>query len=183
MNKPNAQPGDICIMLVPADFQGAQGRDWQLNLQQKYGGSVTDKLHLMVQRFTPGEEEDIEEIEAFLKNLAAELEPIPILIHEIFTASSGFRGKIILKGATPSTPEITAVSERVNREIENMSCKGHYSFIPRFVTLLEGLQENIGDIREHIDPVHLFQAEGLLTSIISKPGSWEIRKIFLRRSE
>jgi serine/threonine protein kinase len=159
MAKPDAQPGDICIMFVPADFQKAEGRNWQQELQKQYGGTVIEMLHLMIQRFTPGNEKDIEEIETFLENLAEDLGSFPVLIHEIFSTCSGFRKRIILKGETPVIPEITAVAEKVNKQIEDMSCKGHYSFIPRFVTLLEGL----------------------LTSIISEPGSWEIRKIFRRR--
>ena len=47
-----AQPGDLFVLLIPNGHDLERLQDWQLQLQEQYGGQIVSPIHITVARFS-----------------------------------------------------------------------------------------------------------------------------------
>ena len=173
----SAQPGDICVLLRPVEFESEVIRRHQLMLQGIFGGELAVDLHLTCQRFEAQSPEVLERLVKDLAAMAPSVRPMPLTATHIIPFYSRFRNGHLLKIGIQVTDELRQFTSMLHK---HMAVRGIGSlYRAHSQTTLVTALAHINHLAEapsfgHLLPFHLFTAREIVVSRIKAVGDYEL---------
>jgi hypothetical protein len=177
---PIAQPGDICLLLVPDSQELERLREHLLNLQAAYGGEIVENLHVTCQRFRPDNAAHLAHITAGLVSELSSVKPFSLTPGSVITFRSEFWQSSVARWAVQTSPAWKSFLYGIDRILLEMSCAPHYPAdkIPTCTALEDiSMDETAHEKPKLVLPEALFEARKVLFSRIDGPGKFTIQKV------
>ncbi|MEZ4621001.1 MAG: hypothetical protein R2867_36625 [Caldilineaceae bacterium] len=139
----SAQSGDIFVLLTPSPTLSSSDFPWQLAWQARYGGTITDPLHVSLQRFICPDEEQLGEVIRALQAATTRCTPLPLVGVDVRPLYSAFREKYILKCRTERTSALQSLDDLINTLLETHGLTPHYRKLAVLITVLEAIAKPV----------------------------------------
>ena len=190
-----ARPGDVCVLLEPAEDEIPSLRQLQMSLQTLFGGRPHERVHLTCQRFELREERLWPDIVQHLRTHLAAIQPFPITADSLVLFESRFWQSRLLRWRIQVTPDV----RRFTRLVENGLVAAHVApprllrpvtgssvgtlhfsppsgWVPTLVTALEAIPR--ANLDRHLSeiafPQHLFTGRQVVVSKIIGERQFDI---------
>ena len=163
-----ARVGDYYLLLVPTDT--AVTLAWQRPLQRRFGGQVTDPVHVSLQRFVGKDEVRVRHLADTLKSSLLPYPPIPINGRVLFPLYSQFRREYILKCEAERPYSLVHLTRTINQILIRFKMETTFATASTWITVLEGIDDMDADYIAFPQP--LFTATRLLCSQIVGTGRY-----------
>jgi hypothetical protein len=134
------QPGDLCVLLEPAEVDLPALRQSQFYLQAVFGGHPTPEIHLTCQRFESSDPQTSSAVVEHLQRFCATLKPIPIIGVSLMQWKPRYSLVHMLRWQIRLTDELRNFCAQLEETLKAAGAKPLY--IPgRFPTLVTALEE------------------------------------------
>jgi hypothetical protein len=138
-----ARPGDICVLLEPAEDEITELRQLQMSLQSLYGGRLHERVHLTCQRFELGDGQVLPDIVQRLGDSIAALQPFHITASSLVEMEHPFWQTRLLRWRIQVTDDVRRFVQLVERGLVAGGVRPHFSYtsgwVPTLVTALEAI--------------------------------------------
>jgi hypothetical protein len=177
VNQRIAQPGDIFILLVPSAQELHLLRQWQADLQIRYGGKTVKHLHITSQRFTPHQDLLEESSLELLKNELQNLQPFPVFTDKLIQFYARYWDTLVLRWRVQGTDAYTRFRKVLDQTLEMIQCPSHFD--RQRHASCGALNLDVGSDLEVNPPLrkfpaYLFTARDLLISKLVGDNEFEI---------
>jgi hypothetical protein len=175
-----ARPGDVCVLLEPAEDEIADLRQRQAALQACFGGCPHERVHLTCQRFELRDEHPLPDLVRLLRSELVAVRPFPIVAVSLVQLEHPFWRSRLLRWRIQSSDDLRRLGRMVERALGAVGIRPHYSsasgWEPTLLTALDGIPEvDLGRYRDDIPfPHHLFTARRVVLSRIRGHRQFEI---------
>jgi len=175
-----AQPGDVCVLLEPAEEEIAELRQRQTALQARFGGRPHERVHLTCQRFELPDEALPLGLVQHLRRALVAVRPFPIVAVSLVQCYHSFWGSCLLRWCIQYPKDLRRFGLIVEDALIAAGVTPHFSVAsgwePTLVTALEAIPEM--DLDRHPGsisfPHHLFVVQRVVLSRIRGRGEFEI---------
>jgi hypothetical protein len=172
-----AQPGDIFILLGPSAQELHLLRQWQADLQTRYGGKLVNHIHITSQRFTPQQRLLEESCVELLKNELQNLQSFPIFTDKLIQFYARYWDTLVLRWRVQETDTYTKFRDVLDQTLEIVQCPSHFDRQRHASCGALNLDvrsdlENNPPVRNY--PAYLFTARELLISKLIGDNEFEI---------
>jgi hypothetical protein len=172
-----AQPGDIFILLVPPAQELHQLRQWQAELQARYGGEPVSHIHVTSQRFTPHqgqlEERCVEQVISDLQGIPSFSLNTDMLVH--FYAP--YWNTNVLRWRVQETSAYAEFRDILDETLLKIDCPSHFNRQRHATCTLLNLDHEV-DLKDNPPnrqyPAHLFTAREVLISQLVENDDFHI---------
>lgn len=176
-----AQLGDLCVLLEPKPEEQRQLRTYQHALQERFGGTPIEWVHLTCQRFGEQSPQQVAQCAAALEQVVAKFAPFVLSAIGLDTLYLPIRETNILKWQVELTVELRGLLREISTALEGLGIELHYlpSFLPDLVAALQDVPALDQAALQQTDgfPHPLFTTGQLVISRIQGPSSFEIEAI------
>jgi hypothetical protein len=181
VNRPRvARPGDVCVLLEPAEDEIADVRQRQAALQARFEGCPHERVHLTCQRFELRDEHPLPDLVQLLRSGLGAMRPFPIVAVSLIQYESPFWRSHLLRWRIRPSDDLRRLGRIVERALGAAGIRPHFSsasgWEPTLLTALEGIPEV--DLERYRDdilfPHHLFTARWVVLSRIKGYRQFEI---------
>jgi hypothetical protein len=181
VNRPRiARPGDVCVLLEPAEDEVADLRQRQAALQARFGGRPHERVHLTCQRFELRDEHPLPDLVRLLRSGLGAVRPFPIVAVSLIQYESPFWRSRLLRWRFRPSDDLRRLGRIVERALGAVGITPHFAsasgWEPTLLTALEGIPEV--DLERYLDdgpfPHHLFTARRVVLSRIRGYRQFEI---------
>ncbi len=172
-----AQPGDLCLLLVPATTEADYIGQWQRTMQTHFGGHRTRPVHITCQRFVCQHPQQMHEICRNLQMSLTVMLPLLVTGLAISPFYSAFRQEHILKCHIQITQELECLGETVKQILVKAGVRPHYPWlISSLVTVLEGIpaSQNTLDMNGIHFPYPLFAGCKIVLSRVKEANIYDV---------
>jgi hypothetical protein len=175
-----ARPGDVCVLLEPAEDEIADLRQRQAALQACFGGCPHERVHLTCQRFELRDEHPLPDLVRLLRSELVAVRPFPIVAVSLVQLEHPFWRSRLLRWRIQSSDDLRRLGRMVERALGAVGIRPHFSsasgWEPTLLTALDGIPEvDLGRYRDDIPfPHHLFTARRVVLSRIRGHRQFEI---------
>jgi hypothetical protein len=175
-----ARPGDVCVLLEPAEEEIIELRQRQMNLQARFGGRLHERVHLTCQRFELPDEGLLPGLIQRLRGALVVVRPFPIVAVSPVQSYHRFWGSRLLRWRIRGSGELRRLGIIVEDTLVTAGVRPHFAVAsgwePTVVTALEAVPEVDLDHRPQgiLFPHHLFVARQAVLSRIRGRGEFEI---------
>jgi hypothetical protein len=175
-----AQPGDVCVLLEPAEEEVADLRQRQVALQARFGGRPHERVHLTCQRFELPDGRLLPDLIRHLRRALVAVRPFLIVAVSLVEAYHRFWGSRLLRWCIQGSDDLRRFEGIVEDALVAAGVRPHFSVTsgwePTLVTALEAIPEvdldrHPGDVSL---PHHLFVARQVVLSRIKGRREFEI---------
>lgn len=176
-----AQLGDLCVLLEPKPEEQRQLRIYQYALQERFGGTPIEWVHLTCQRFGEQSPQQVEQCAAALEQVVAMCDPFVLSAIRLDTLYLPIRETNILKWQVELTVELRSLLREISTTLDGLGIELHYlpSFQPNLVAALQDVptldQAALQQTAEFSYP--LFATGQLVISRIQGQSSFEIEAV------
>jgi hypothetical protein len=175
-----ARPGDVCVLLEPAEDEIADLRQRQAALQARFGGRPQERVHLTCQRFELQDERLQTDLIRLLRSGLAVVRPFPIVAVSLVQLEHPFWRSRLLRWRIQPSDDLRRLGRIVERALGAVGIRPHFSsasgWEPTLLTALDGIPEV--DLERYRDdilfPHHLFTARRVVLSRIRGYRQFEI---------
>jgi hypothetical protein len=175
-----AEPGDVCVLLEPAEDEIAMLRQLQASLQSLCGGRPHERVHLTCQRFELGEERLLPDIIQRLRTDLATIQPFPITAVSLVQVQHQFWQSWLLRWRIQVTSDVQRFAQLVQDGLAAAGVTPHFlhtaGWMPTLVTALEAIPKV--DTDHHLSdvtfPQYLFTGRQVVLSKIIGRRRFEI---------
>jgi len=172
-----AQPGDIFILLVPSAQELHLLRQWQEELQTRYGGKPVSHIHITSQRFTPLQQDlektCIDKLNEDLQNLHS----FPVFTDMLTQFYAPYWDTKVLRWRIQETNAYAAFRDILDNILLNINCPSHFDR-QRYATCTALNMDHEVDLESNppgrLFPALLFTARKLLISQLVDKNDFEI---------
>ncbi len=167
VNVRSAQPGDICVLLMPeiGDMQAVR-RD-QAELVRAFGGWKSPEVHITCQRFDAPLSRPVEEILLRLRTVLGKIPSFPILATRLTQFEAPFWQTIVLRWEVDLSPEFSEFIDLLDGSLKEAGLQPHYPHDTPFTCSAVDL----------VKPVSLDQAPAVKYPI----KLFDVRRVFFSR--
>jgi hypothetical protein len=175
-----AQPGDVCLLLEPAEEEIDELRQRQVGLQARFGGRLHERVHLTCQRFELPDEGLLPGLIQHLRRALVAVRPFPIVVVSLVQSYHPFWDSRLLRWRIQYPDDLGRFGLIVEDALDAAGITPHFSvrsgWKPTLVTALEAIPEvNLDRHPGGISfPHHLFVARRVVLSRIRGRGEFEI---------
>jgi hypothetical protein len=175
-----ARPGDVCVLLEPAEGEIAGLRQRQAALQARFGGRPHERVHLTCQRFELQDERPLPDLIRLLRSGLVVVRPFSIVAVSLVQLEHPFWRSRLLRWCIQSSDDLRRLGRIVERTLAAVGIAPHFSLAsgwePTLLTALDGIPEV--DLERNLDdipfPHHLFTARRVVLSRIRGHRQFEI---------
>ncbi len=176
-NRRIAQPGDIFLLLVPSAQELHLLRQWQAELQDRYGGWIVDHVHVTSQRFTPRQDQHAEPcIDPLIEELQ-KLKTFPIFTDMLIQFYSPFGGTHVLRWRVKETDYYAEFRDKLDNILLKINCPSHFDRLRHATCTALNLEHKVeltAKTPGRIFPAHLFNAREILISQLTDKNNFNI---------
>jgi len=134
------QPGDLCVLLEPAESEVPALRQSQFYLQAVFGGHPAKEIHLTCQRFAFTNPQTSSDVVRHMREFCATLKPIPIIGVSLMQWKPRYSLVHMLRWQIRLSDELRDFCAQLETVLKAAGAKPLY--IPgRFPTLITALEE------------------------------------------
>jgi hypothetical protein len=171
-----ARPGDICILLEPAQDGTSFLHERQLALQALFGGRPHETVHLTCQRFDARGQTESHIIQR-LRTAFAAIRPFPIIAASLVQFYSPFWETHLLRWSIQNTTAFQRCRTVIQSTLTELGITAHYP--PERVPLVTALEDipavSLDDhLRGMVFPHQLFIARQVVLSRIKGPREFDV---------
>lgn len=141
MDIPLARTGDLCLIAQSLGSTPPGTLAFQEDLQARFGGNLTNILHLTIQRFTPSVNLSSDSIWEKLCDAVRIYMPIRVSGTGLRVLYSDFRNCHILKVEATADKDLVSMTNEVNEVIRTFGVAPHYTFSSNLITVLEDIED------------------------------------------
>ncbi len=138
-----AVPGDVCLLLEPAEDETARLGELQTYLQSLFGGRAHEHVHLTCQRFELREQQLLPDVIQHLSTNLAAIQPFPIIASSLVAMEHRFWQLRLLRWQIQVSSDVRRFARLVEDGLEAAGATPHFSFasgwVPTLVTALEAI--------------------------------------------
>jgi hypothetical protein len=175
-----ARPGDVCVLLEPAEGEIDELRQRQVGLQARFGGRLHERVHLTCQRFELPDEGLLPGLIQHLRRVLVAVRPFPIVAVSLVQSYHPFWDSRLLRWCIQYPNDLRRFGLIVEDVLIAAGITPHFSVAsgwePTLVTALEAIPEV--SIDRHPGgisfPHHLFVARWVVLSRIRARREFEI---------
>ena len=175
-----ARPGDVCVLVEPAEDEITGLRQRQAALQARFGGRPHERVHLTCQRFELQDEHPLPDLVRLLRRGLGAVRPFPIVAVSLIQYESPFWRSRLLRWRIRPSDDVRRLGRIVERTLAAVGIAPHFSLAsgwePTLLTALDGIPEV--DLERNLDdipfPHHLFTARRVVLSRIRGHRQFEI---------
>jgi len=175
-----ARPGDVCVLLEPAEDESADLRQRQAALQARFGGRPQERVHLTCQRFELRDEHPLPDLVRLLRSGLVVVRPFSVVAVSLVQLEHPFWRSRLLRWRIQSSDDLRRLGGIVERTLGAVDITPHFSsasgWEPTLLTALDGISEvDLERYRDDIPfPHHLFTARRVVLSRIRGYRQFEI---------
>jgi hypothetical protein len=173
-----ARPGDLCILLEPANLdEVAALQQHQLILQRHYGGQIMEPVHITLQRFNLTHPQQYQALLDELESLRADWRPFKISAQGLFQLHSDYRQADVIKWKILPPEELALFSAQIEHILADIGGASLYppGWVSTLVTALTGIAPASSPEEPDLHyPQPLFTPGILKVSRIHSPTEFEI---------
>jgi hypothetical protein len=175
-----ARPGDVCVLLEPAEDEIADLRQRQAALQARFGGCPQERVHLTCQRFELRDEHSLPDLVRLLRSGLVAVRPFSIVAVSLVQLEHPFWRSRLLRWRIQSSDDVRRLGRIVERALGAVGITPHFApasgWEPTLLTALDGIPEvNLERYQDDIPfPHHLFTARRVVLSRIRGYRQFEI---------
>jgi hypothetical protein len=175
-----AQPGDVCVLLEPAEGEIDELRQRQVALQARFGGRPHERVHLTCQRFELPDEGLLLGLIEHLRRALVAVRSFPIVAVSLVQSYHRFWGSRLLRWRIQASGELRRLGIIVEDTLVDVGIRPHFAvasgWVPTVVTALEAIPEVDLDRQPQgvSFPHHLFVVRRVVLSRIRTRGEFEI---------
>ena len=181
VNRPRvARPGDVCVLLEPAEDEIPDLRQRQVALQARFGGRPHERVHMTCQRFELRDEHPLPDLVQLLRSGLGAMRPFSIVAVSLTQYESPFWRSRLLRWCFRPSDDLRRLGRIVERALGAVGIRPHFSsasgWEPTLLTALEGIPEvDLECYRDDIlFPHYLFTARRVVLSRIRGHRQFEI---------
>jgi len=171
-----ARPGDVCVLVEPAEDEITGLRQRQAALQARFGGRPHERVHLTCQRFELQDEHPLPDLIRLLRSGLVVVRPFSLVAVSLVQLESPFWRSRLLRWCIQSSDDLRRLGRIVERTLAAVDIAPHFSLASGWVTALDGIPEV--DLERNLDdipfPHHLFTARRVVLSRIRGYRQFEI---------
>jgi hypothetical protein len=175
-----ARPGDVCVLLEPAEEEIDELQQRQVALQARFGGRPHERVHLTCQRFELPDEGLLLGLIQHLRRALVAVRPFPIVAVSLVQSYHRFWGSRLLRWRIQYPDDLRRFGLIVEDALAAAGITPHFSVAsgwkPTLVTALEAIPE--ADLDRQPEGIsflhHLFVARQVVLSRIRGRGEFEI---------
>jgi hypothetical protein len=170
MTSPNhriAQPGDIFILLVPSAQELHLLRQWQTELQARFGGQMVNHLHITSQRFTPRDGQLEGSCIQPIKDALGTIKSFPVFSDMLIQFCALYWGTHVLRWRVQETDAYKDFRTILDLTLSRVNCPSHFDRLRHASCTALNLAEKVdleGNPPGRKFPALLFTARALLVS-------------------
>ncbi len=174
-NHRTAQSGDLFLLLTPTAQELQRVQQYQLNLQDIYGGHRIDHIHITCQRFSLENGLSTKYIVDYLQKEISKFTTFPIFADKVIQFHAPFWQSQMLRWRIQNTNAWVEFQYQLRTLLNEMNCPSHYERIRRATCTALMLDSKVSVEQEDIHtkyPFYLFQACQVMISRV-RPNSFE----------
>ena len=173
---PPAKPGDICILLVPAEEDKPALRQRQVELHDLFGGQIVEDIHITCQKFCVTDGRPLKPVLRRLSRCITGIQPFLIYAGSYIHFYSDFWKFSVLRWRVLEDKDWCFFQGQVEETLDKVSCPPHYRHgKPATCTAVNLDREiNLEMVPREIFPFPLFRARKVLFSRIKSQYEFEI---------
>lgn len=161
-----AQPGDICVLLMPDVEDLPTIRREQESLVAAFGGWKSPEVHVTCQRFEPSSARSVEEVLLRLRAGLGRMSQFPIQASRLIQFEAPFWQTYVLRWEVQLTPAFTQFVQNLDTALVDAGITPHYPHDTPFtcsaVDLVKPVQLELAPPVRY--PITLFQARRVVFS-------------------
>lgn len=173
---PPAEPGNLFILLAPANQLAADEQVWLDALAERFGGHPLDLIHVSCQRFVCSDPNLLRSLQATLRQRTRQLRPIPITGLELLPLYSPFHEAQLLKCRVQINAGLAQLDQLVAWLLQSYAIQPEFPALSDLVTLLaeiDPLPPEQPIVATEL-PRQLFLGDQLMVSRINQQRDFEI---------
>ena len=165
-NLRSAQPGDICVLLLPEPADLIEIRRRQDRLMKTFGGWIAPEVHITCQRFEPPQARSLDELVLRLRTILGRQPSFIVHAARLVQFEAPFWQTHVLRWEIQTTPEFSAFIEGLDAALVECGLEPHYPHDTPFtcssLDLLNAVHLEMAPPAEY--PLALFQARRVVFS-------------------
>jgi hypothetical protein len=176
-----AEPGDVCVLLIPSQDEAERLGRLQASLQLIFGGVPHKLVHLTCQRFEMADDHPLPQVIQHLQVGLSTVSPVSIIADSVVHFESRFWQSSLLRWRIDATDEVRRLATAIEDGLVAARTPPHFprdsGWVPTLVTALEGVTPR-GDpdhqLSRNLFPVHLFTGRWVVLSRILAQREFEL---------
>jgi hypothetical protein len=176
-----AEPGDVCVLLIPGEDEAERLRRLQGSLQLILDGLPHDPVHLTCQRFKMVHDDPLPGIIQHLEAKLAVIPPVSIVANSVIQIEHPFWQSNLLRWRIEATDEVSRLSAEIEDGLLAAGITPHFprdsGWAPALVTALEGitpLADLDHQLNKNLFPLYLFTGRWVVLSRILARREFEL---------
>ena len=176
-----AEPGDVCVLLIPGQDEVERLRRLQGSLQLILGGMPHEPVHLTCQRFKMAQDIPLPGIVQHLEARLAIIPPVSVVADSVIQIVHPFWQSILLRWRIEATDELRHLATAIEDGLVAAGTTPHFprdsGGVPTLVTALEGitpLEDLDHQLNKNLFPLYLFTGRWVALSRILGQREFEL---------
>ena len=176
-----AEPGDVCVLLIPRQDEAERLRRLQLSLQLILGRVSHEPVHLTCQRFKVVHDAPLPGIIQHLEARLAAIPPVSVVANSVIQFEHPFWQSSLLRWRIEATDEVSRRSAAIEDGHLAGGITPHFprdsGWAPALVTAREGitpLEDLDHQLNKNLFPLYLFTGRWVVLSRIQAQREFEL---------
>lgn len=176
-----AEPGDVCVLLIPSQDEAERLGRLQASLQLIFGGVPHKLVHLTRQRFEMADDHPLPQVIQHLQVGLSTVSPVSVIADSVVHFESRFWQSSLLRWRIEATNEVLRLSAEIEDGLRAAGVTPHFprdsGWEPALVTALEGitpLADLDDQLNKHLFPLYLFTGRWVALSRILARREFEL---------
>lgn len=176
-----AEPGDVCVLLIPGQDEVERLRRLQASLQLILGGMPHEPVHLTCQRFEMADDLPLPQVIQHLQAGLSTISPVSVIADSVVHFESQFWQSSLLRWRIDSTDEIQRLATAIEDGLVAAGRTPHFlresGWAPALVTALEGITPRVDpdlQLNKNLFPLYLFTGRWVALSRILGQREFEL---------